>query len=187
MKFFKTYTGALVVLAAVMVLSIPLGCLRSVNAQRDKVLEIFAQGAAGDGHSVSGDLQARVDVGKNLLTLARRYPQAGVESQLSGAVAWAEENAHPDAGAFPEADDALGECCARAVEALRAAGVSERDEAYLRGFEAELNAAADRMRRDGYNAAAGQFNERVLGGFPASVLRGLRMVKEIPPVIAAGS
>ena len=47
MKFLKSYTGAMVVLAAVIVLSAPLGCLRSVNAQRAQVLELFAQGGQG--------------------------------------------------------------------------------------------------------------------------------------------
>lgn len=60
MKFLKSYTGALVVLAAVIVLSAPLGCLRSVNAQRAQVLELFAQGGQGDGGSVASDLQDRI-------------------------------------------------------------------------------------------------------------------------------
>ena len=60
MKFLKSYTGALVVLAAVIVLSAPLGCLRSVNAQRAQGLELFAQGGQGDGGSVASDLQDRI-------------------------------------------------------------------------------------------------------------------------------
>lgn len=180
MKFFKSYTGALTLLAVVIVLALPLGCLRSVHAERAKVLEVFEQGTAGDGYSASSDLQARISIGKNLYTLAGRYPEAGVGSELAGAVSWAEENARPDTGAFPEADAALGKACAQAIDALRVAGVSERDEGYLRGFEVELEAAADRMRRDGYNIAARRFNEKVLGGLPASLLRGMRIVKELP-------
>jgi len=180
MKFLKSYTGAVTVLILAVALSIPLGCLRSVNAQRARVLEVFEQGTAGDGYSASSDLQARIHIGKNLITLAQRYPEADVVSGLSGAVTWAEANARPDAGAFPEADAALGDGCAQAIAALRAAGVSPRDEDYLRGFEVELEAAADRLRRDGYSAAAQRFNEKVLGSFPASLLRAARIVKELP-------
>ena len=88
MKFLKSYTGALVVLAAVIVLSAPLGCLRSVNAQRAQVLELFAQGGQGDGGSVASDLQDRIGTAQNLLTVARRYPEAAGISDLEGAIAW---------------------------------------------------------------------------------------------------
>lgn len=179
MKFLKSYTGALVVLAAVIVLSAPLGCLRSVNAQRAQVLELFAQGGQGDGGSVASDLQDRIGTAQNLLTVARRYPEAAGISDLEGAIAWAQGNADPDKGAFPEADVNLGAVCARVIAQLRAAGVSEKDAQYLYGFEAELSGAADRMSRDEYSKVADRFNRKVLGRFPAVLLRNLGAVKEL--------
>lgn len=179
MKFLKSYTGALVVLAAVIVLSAPLGCLRSVNAQRAQVLELFAQGGQGDGGSVASDLQDRIGTAQNLLTVARRYPETDGISDLEGAIAWAQGNADPDKGAFPEADVNLGAVCAQVIAQLRAAGVSEKDAQYLYGFEAELSGAADRMSRDEYSKAADRFNRKVLGRFPAVLLRNLGSVKEL--------
>ena len=162
MKFLKSYTGALVVLAAVIVLSAPLGCLRSVNAQRAQVLELFAQGGQGDGGSVASDLQDRIGTAQNLLTVARRYPETDGISDLEGAIAWAQGNADPDKGAFPEADVNMGAVCAQVI-----------------GFEAELSGAADRMSRDEYSKAADRFNRKVLGRFPAVLLRNLGAVKEL--------
>lgn len=122
MKFLKSYTGAMVVLAAVIVLSAPLGCLRSVNAQRAQVLELFAQGGQGDGGSVASDLQDRIGTAQNLLTVARRYPETDGISDLEGAIAWAQGNADPDKGAFPEADVNMGAVCAQVLAAAAGGG-----------------------------------------------------------------
>ena len=42
---------------------------------------------------------------------------------------------------------------------------------------ADLAAEADTIARDGYNAAAEDFNTRVLGGFPAGILGTLTFVQ----------
>ena len=178
-SIWATFYGLVVVLAAVIVLSAPLGCLRSVNAQRAQVLELFAQGGQGDGGSVASDLQDRIGTAQNLLTVARRYPETDGISDLEGAIAWAQGNADPDKGAFPEADVNMGAVCAQVIAQLRAAGVSEKDAQYLYGFEAELSGAADRMSRDEYSKAADRFNRKVLGRFPAVLLRNLGAVKEL--------
>ena len=41
----------------------------------------------------------------------------------------------------------------------------------MKGFRTDLAAEQDTIARDGYNAAADRYNERVLGGFPADSLR----------------
>ena len=62
MKFLKTHTGAMVVLAVVIVLSVLLGSHRSLVQAREKVEAQFAP--------IAGDLQDCLDITANLLTVA---------------------------------------------------------------------------------------------------------------------
>ena len=55
--------------------------------------------------------------------------------------------------------------------------LSGRDADYVKGFRTDLAAEQDTIARDGYNAAADRYNERVLGGFPARVLGTLTFVR----------
>ena len=64
MKFLKTHTGAMVVLAVVIVLSVLLGSHRSLVQAREKVEAQFAP--------IAGDLQDCLDITANLLTVAGR-------------------------------------------------------------------------------------------------------------------
>ena len=69
MKFLKTHTGAMVVLAVVIVLSVLLGSHRSLVQAREKVEAQFAP--------IAGDLQDCLDITANLLTVAGRYLDEG--------------------------------------------------------------------------------------------------------------
>ena len=69
MKFLKSYTGGLVVLAVVIVLSVLLGSHRSLVGERAKVEAQFAP--------IAGDLQDCLDITANLLTVAGSYLEGG--------------------------------------------------------------------------------------------------------------
>ena len=60
---------------------------------------------------------------------------------------------------------------------LEDCALSGRDADYVKGFRTDLAAEQDTIARDGYNAAADRYNERVLGGFPARVLGTLTFVR----------
>lgn len=167
MKFFKSYTGGLVVLAAAIVLSVLLGSHRSLVQAREKVeTERFA--------SVAEDLQDCLDITANLLTVAGRYLEGGDLRPLADARA-----ALAESGGISEAYSAYTGLTAEAealLLALEAAPLEERDGEYVQGFRADLAAEADTISRDGYNAAAEDFNRRVLGAFPANILSKLTFV-----------
>ena len=74
MKFLKTHTGAMVVLAVVIVLSVLLGSHRSLVQAREKVEAQFAP--------IAGDLQDCLDITANLLTVAGRYLDEGELGEL---------------------------------------------------------------------------------------------------------
>ena len=71
MKFFKSHTGAMVVMTVVIILSVLLGSHRSLTAERKQVEALFTQGD-GSGYSIATDLADRRDIGANLLTVAGR-------------------------------------------------------------------------------------------------------------------
>ena len=75
MKFLKTHTGAMVVLAVVIVLSVLLGSHRSLVQAREKVEAQFAP--------IAGDLQDCLDITANLLTVAGRYLDEGELGELT--------------------------------------------------------------------------------------------------------
>ena len=167
MKFFKSYTGAMVVLAVVVLLSVLLGSHRSLTAERSKVEEQFAP--------IAGDLEDCLGITANLLSVAGRYlPEeelAGLEESRTALAAW-----ERGAGGY----EAYRELLTRAEEVflrLEDCALSEKDKDYVKGFRTDLAAEADTIARDGYNAAAEDFNNRVLGAFPANILGRLTFVE----------
>ena len=168
MKFLKTHTGAMVVLAVAVVLSVLFGSHRSLVQAREKVeTERFA--------SIAEDLQDCLDITANLLTVAGRYLDGSDLTSLADS-----REALADAGDIPDAHTAyvrlLGDAETVFLK-LEDAPLSEKDGAYVQGFRVDLAAEADTISRDGYNAAAEDFNARVLGAFPASVLSRLTFVR----------
>ena len=162
MKFLKTHTGAMVVLAVVIVLSVLLGSHRSLVQAREKVEAQFAP--------IAGDLQDCLDITANLLTVAGRYLDEGELGELMDSRA-----ALAESGGITEAHAAYERLLGDAETVflkLEDCALSGRDADYVKGFRTDLAAEQDTIARDGYNAAADRYNERVLGGFPAAAEAG---------------
>ena len=87
MKFLKTHTGAMVVLAVVIVLSVLLGSHRSLVQARERVEAQFAP--------IAGDLQDCLDITANLLTVAGRYLDEGELGELTDGRPWRRAAASP--------------------------------------------------------------------------------------------
>ena len=166
MKFLKSYTGGLVVLAVVIVLSVLLGSHRSLVGERAKVEAQFAP--------IAGDLQDCLDITANVLSVAERYLEesrlTALEESRNMLSDW-----HGVSSGYT-AYTRLQEEAAALLDELEGCGLTDRDAEYVRGFRADLAAEADTIARDGYNAAAEDFNREVLGGFPANLLGRLTFV-----------
>mgnify|MGYP002746633916 CR=1 FL=1 len=150
MKFLKTHTGAMVVLAVVIVLSVLLGSHRSLVQAREKVEAQFAP--------IAGDLQDCLDITANLLTVAGRYLDEGELGELMDSRA-----ALAESGGITEAHAAYERLLGDAETVflkLEDCVLSGRDADYVKGFRTDLAAEQDTIARDGYNAAADRYNER---------------------------
>ena len=166
MKFLKSYTGGMVVLAVVIVLAVLLGSHRSLVSERSKVEEQFAP--------IAGDLQDCLDITANLLTVGERYLEESQLAALEGS-----RNMLSDWHGISNGYTAytrLQEEAAAALDALEECDLTDKDREYIQGFRTDLASEADTIARDGYNAAAEQFNSKVLGAFPANILSKLTFV-----------
>ena len=166
MKFLKSYTGGLVVLAAVIVLSVLLGSHRSLVSERTRVEAQFAP--------IAGDLRDCLDITANLLTVGARYLG---ESALSALTDRREALGQQQsiAGAYADYTRLQAEAAA-VLDELEDRDLTDKDSQYVRGFRTDLASEADTIARDGYNDAAERFNDEVLGAFPASILSKLTFV-----------
>lgn len=143
MKFLKTHTGAMVVLAVVIVLSVLLGSHRSLVQAREKVEAQFAP--------IAGDLQDCLDITANLLTVAGRYLDEGELGELTDSRA-----ALAESGGITEAHAAYERLLGDAETVflkLEDCALSGRDADYVKGFRTDLAAEQDTIARDGYNAS----------------------------------
>ena len=166
MKFLKSYTGGMVILAVVIVLSVLLGSHRSLVSERTKVEAQFAP--------IAGDLQDCLDITANVLTVGERYL---TESDLSPLTDSREELGQRQGIADIYADYTRLQTEAAAVlDRLEDCDLSDKDRQYVQGFRTDLASEADTISRDSYNDAAEQFNRKVLGAFPASILSRLTFV-----------
>ena len=168
MKFLKTYTGGMVVLAVVIVLSVLLGSHRSLVSERAKVEEQFAP--------IAGDLQDCLDITANVLTVGERYLEesdlAGLEGSRNMLSDW-----HGISNGYT-AYARLQEEAAAVLDRLEECELTDKDREYVQGFRTDLASEADTISRDGYNNAAETFNSKVLGAFPANILSKLTFVAD---------
>ena len=166
MKFLKRYTGGMVVLAVVIVLSVLLGSHRSLVSERSKVEAQFAP--------IAGDLQDCLDITANLLTVGERYLEESQLAELEGS-----RNMLSDWHGISNGYTAytrLQEEAAAVLDELEECELTEKDRAYVQGFRTDLASEAVTISRDGYNDAAEEFNRKVLGAFPANILSKLTFV-----------
>ncbi len=175
MQFLKSYRGAALITALVILLSVVFGAHRSLTAVRSDVLQVFEMGAYGDGHSVKGDLNARRAVCANLYTVAQRYlPEAELD-ELGRSLEETDQEA-PSASAYENLDSAAH----LVIEELEAVSLSEQDAKYVSGFQAELTSRTLTIAKDPYHQRALEFNNDTLGAFPANLLKHVAFVEALP-------
>ena len=173
MKILKSYTGAMVVLAVVIVVSTLFGSHRSLTEQRRQVEALF-YGTKEQAGSIAGDLQDCLDITANLLSVGRKYlPQEGLAA-LEGS-----RNMLADWHGISSGYTAyirLQDEAAAVLDQLEGCPLTEKDRRYVQGFRTDLASEADTISRDGYHEAVEDFNRRVLGRFPASLLGRITFV-----------
>jgi len=164
--------------AAVIILSFLLGGGKSLGKLKTDATDIFYNGVSGDGLGIQRELEHRVDYAYNMVTIANRYISGDkAVTQLTDArdalinsngIAQKSANNHK-----------LTEAAAALYDRLGNEKLSEADARLRESVNADLKARNNIILNDGYNGKAREFN-KALGVFPASVIKTLGIVTELP-------
>lgn len=180
MSVWRSNKTAVCVTAVAVVASTLLGSHRSLAATRRGVEKTITQGADGSGYSIATDSQNMVNIARNLMTVAKRYLPAD-----HALFADLEEYCQSLEGAKTAADWKNGQdgvqsvCQSIQMELAKTPEVTEGDRAYLAGFQVDLEAAVHSVAMDPYNDLARDFNQNVLGKFPANFLGKLTFISPL--------
>ena len=173
----KKHNFAVILSAAVIVLSVLLGTGRSLSALKAEVDTVFYEGVNRDSLSIQNDLNERLDLSYSLTTLANKYI-AG-DSRIDNVLEARQKLTQAeDISLKYDANEALTDATQALSAALESAGLSELDAASLQRLTANLASRNDTISHDGYNQLAERFNTDVLNAFPAGLLRHVVFVSE---------
>lgn len=167
----KNVVGALV-MAGLLVLSVPLGVNRSLSKVREKAANHYYYDNAG--FAIYQGVDNREAAANNLITVAERYTgeNANLTALADELDYWVStaENAYGDFKAEAEANRKMGEAAQALYAELQQTQLSEKDAKYPGQLIAQMKSEQDKIQRSSYNEEARRFNEK-LKRFPVSFLR----------------
>ncbi len=180
MSVWKSNKTALCVTAVAVVASTVLGSHRSLAAVRRGVEKTITQGADSSGFSISTDSQDMVNIARNLMTVAKKYLPAdhALFADLE-ACCQSLEQAKTVFDWKNGQNGLMSVCQSIQMELAKTPEVSEQDRGYLAGFQVDLEAAAHSIAMDPYNDLARDFNDNILGKFPANFLGKLTFISPL--------
>ncbi len=175
----KKPAAAWTVLAAVLIFGTVFGSWRSLTGQRKTVTEAFYRGVDDSGYGIATNLDLRVEYARNLCKIAGDYDAAAEIQEVEDACRELETEDEFDDKY--EANQGLTAAVDALDRTLQRQNLSQEDEDYRKSLMADL--ASYEMRIDklasSFNAQARNFNDHVLGGFPAKLFGALTDVEEV--------
>ena len=176
--FFGERKTAWAVTVFLIIVSFLGGGAKSLNRMKSVSEKVFYEGVSGDGLGIQRELDRRIEYARNFISVANRYiPDEPAVKQLADAA-----DALAGSKTVKEKSDNNQKLTAAAsalYERLGSAGISERDAGFRESIFADIKARNNIILNDGYNREARDFNAK-LAVFPASALRALRVVSELP-------
>ena len=168
-ELLKNRNVAVGITVVIMILAAILGSGRSMDAAAYKVERYFIEGSGG--YSIQRDLDARTGLAKNLLVIAERNLYSGEEAvmELQEAITMMEKAETVKEKAA--ANQQLTAAAERMNLVLEECALSTSDDRYRRQIRTDLASYSQTISHDPYNEMATEYNEQVLGGFPANVLK----------------
>ena len=154
------------------------GGARSLNREKSAAAEIFFGGSAGDGFGIQRELDHRINFSHNFITIANRYIQGNEAVKQVENAREALINSS-DISDKSKNNLLLTEAVYILYNRLGDEELSEADARYRESLYADIRARNSIISNDSYNANAREFN-RTLNVFPASIIRTLGIVKELP-------
>lgn len=167
----RNLVGA-VVMALLILLSMPLGMRKSLFRLREEAADQFYYDNAE--YAIYEGLEKRREAAENLLTIAERYQDSNPQleapmDEVDYRIRICENTYDETFVQTVEADEMLGKAAEDLAGALEAVELSGQDAKYPAQLLAQMLSEQDKISRSSYNDAAGEFNAR-LQRFPANIL-----------------
>lgn len=176
-ELLKNRNVAIGVTVVVIIMSTMLGSHRSLMAAAYPVEKYFVEGE--DGYSIQRDLDARLGLANNLLIVAKRYL---LEDDLTLVDLKDAITTLEDADSVKEkavANQQLTAATERMDLLLEEYPLSNSDERYRIQIHTDLVSCNQKISHSEYNEMVIEYNTKVLGRFPANLLKRIAMVSEL--------
>ncbi len=178
----KSRGVAAAIAVVVMVVTVFASGGAKLSALKSQADDVFYSGVSGDGLSIYGDLNMRLENAYNICTIAKRSGGDGSVELVSvqsayDALAAALNDKAPRAS-LPALNRELTSSVETLYRAMDDYALSETDETLIARQYRSFLSANDTISHDGYNAKAADFNE-TLSGFPANIIAALTRVKPL--------
>ena len=169
-----------IVLAAAVVLSVPLGVHTSLTSLREEANSSYYYDKTG--FAIWEGVENREAAASNMITVAERYTDdnpalTGLVGDLEYAVEYSQNCWDGDEG-LAEANQMMGQAAQALYEELKNTQLSETDQKYPDQLIAQMESEQDKINRSSYNEDAREFNAR-LEKFPVNLLRGVAGVEPL--------
>lgn len=177
----KNVVGSLV-MAGLIVVSVPLGVNRSFSRLREDVESEYYYDSTG--YAIYEGIEAREAAANNLITVAKRYvdQEPGLDPYIDDLEYRVKrsENTYREDDFVQEAqaNQEMGRAAQSLYEQLEQLDLSEKDAKYPGELIAEMESEQDKIERSSYNDEAREYNAR-LEKFPANFLRHVSGVKSM--------
>ncbi len=170
---------AYTILALTLVFGTLFGSWRSLTAERRDATEAFYVGTDQSGYGIATNLDLRVEYARNLCKIAARYDASAETTAVEDACS-ALESAESFGDKY-EANNTLTDAVDALDLTLQNLSLSQEDESYRKSLTADIASyemKIDKLATD-FNAEIRQFNDHILGGFPANIFGGLTGINEV--------
>ena len=159
----KNAIGALV-MAALILISVPLGAVRSFERLREDALKVYSSDSTG--YDLSTGVKKQEEAAWNLLTVAERYQDGNPElgsyiDDLTNHANLAQVFSDPGSPATVRCHQTMCQSAARLAEKLETLTLDEKDEKYPRQLLSQLQSEQDKLERSSYNDGARAYNRKL--------------------------
>lgn len=149
------------------------GSYRSLTSAKSQVEQLFYEGVDQDGLGIQHDLEERINLAHNLITIANKY-------QLNSSNLYAARQSLQEASAISQkydANQALTDAAHELYRSMKDLTMATKDAEYRERIYADLQSRNSTISHDGYNAKAAALNQ-TFRQFPANILRGVFGISE---------
>ncbi len=176
-ELLKNRKVAVGITVVIMILATLLGSNRSMTAEAYSIERYFIEGE--DGYSIQRDLDTRTGLAQNLLIVAEKNLDSNdlAMAELQDAIVQMSEAETVQEKAA--ANQQLTAATERMNLVLEECDLSSVDERYRKQIRTDLASCNQTISHDPYNAMVTEYNDTVLGSFPANVLKMVNGVDEL--------